>query len=146
MACKGKKRKQCLTNLSEVVIIKSKITISEFVKVLRDIKEVVADYAIIGGTMAVLTAIIKPFICWKKTVRDLILSFLGSMLCGLLLEYWEIPYAVKVGISGTCGLFAVKIYEVIESILQRIKENPDKIIDKLEKQRLQPPDYLVVFV
>lgn len=100
---------------------------------LRDIEKVVADYAIIGGTMAVLTAIIKPFVCWKKTIRDLVLSFLGSMLCGLLLEYWYIPYAVKVGISGTCGLFAVKIYEVIESILQRIKENPDEIIDKLKK-------------
>lgn len=99
---------------------------------LRDIKDVVADYAIIGGTMAILTAIIKPFICWKKTIRDLILSFVGSMLCGLLLEYWEIPYAVKVGISGTCGLFAVKIYEVIESLLTNLKENPDKIIDKIK--------------
>lgn len=122
-----------MTNLSEVVIIKSKITVLEFIKVLWDIKEVVIDYAIIGGAMAILTALIKPFICWKKTVRDLVLSFLGSMLCGLLLEYWEIPYAVKVGISGTCGLFAVKIYEVIESILQRVKENPDKIIDKIKK-------------
>ena len=122
-----------MTNLSEVVIIKSKITISEFVEVLRDIKEVVVDYAIIGGTMAILTAIIKPFVCWKKTVRDLVLSFLGSMLCGLMLECWEIPYAVKVGISGTCGLFAVKIYEVVESIMQRIKENPDKIIDKIKE-------------
>ena len=100
---------------------------------LRDIKEVVTDYAIIGGTMAVLTAIIKPFVCIKTTLRDLVLSFLGSMLCGLLLEYWEIPYAVKVGISGTCGLFAVKIYEVIESVLQRIEENPDKVIDNLKK-------------
>lgn len=83
--------------------------------------------------MAILTVIIKPFVCWKKTIRDLCLSFVGSMICGLLLEYWEIPYAVKVGISGTCGLFAVKIYEVIESILQRIKENPEKIFDKLDK-------------
>ena len=122
-----------MTNLSEVAIIKSKITISEFIKVLRDVKEVVADYAIIGGTMAILTAIIRPFICWKKTNRELVLSFLGSMLCGLVLEYWDIPYAVKYGISGICALFAVKIYEVIESILQRIKENPEKIIDKLEK-------------
>lgn len=55
------------------------------------------------------------------------------MLCGLLLEYWEIPYAVKVGISGTCGLFAVKIYEVIESLLTNIKENPEKVIDKLKE-------------
>ena len=96
--------------------------------------------------MAVLTAIIKPFVCWKKTIRDLVLSFIGSMLCGLLLEYWEIPYAVKVGISGTCGLFAVKIYEVIESILQRIKENPDEIIDKLKEQQLQPSDIRTVFL
>ena len=96
--------------------------------------------------MAVLTAIIKPFICWKKTVRDLVLSFLGSMLCGLLLEYWEIPYAVKDGISGICGLFAVKIYEVIESILQRIKENPDEVIDKLKEQHLQPLDNRAVFL
>lgn len=122
-----------MTNISDMVIIKSKIIISEFVKVLRDIKEVVVDYAIIGGTMAILTAIIKPFICWKKTIRDLCLSFVGSMLCGLLLEYWEIPYAVKVGISGTCGLFAVKIYEVIESLLTNIKENPEKILEKLDK-------------
>lgn len=100
---------------------------------LRDIKDVVADYAIIGGTMAILTAVIKPFVCWKKTIRELVLAFLGSMLCGLLLEYWEIPYAVKVGISGTCGLFAVKIYEVIESLLTNLKENPEKIINKLDK-------------
>lgn len=117
-----------------MVIIKSKITISEFVKVLRDIKEVVSDYAIIGGTMALLTSIIKPFVCIRTTLRDLVLSFLGSMLCGLLLEYWEIPYAVKVGISGTCGLFAVKIYEVVESLLTNIKENPQNIIGKINKK------------
>lgn len=122
-----------LTKQTDTVIIKSKITISEFVEVLRDIKEIVSDYAIIGGTMAILTAIIKPFVCIRTTLRDLCLSFVGSMLCGLLLEYWEIPYAVKVGISGTCGLFAVKIYEVIESVLQRIEENPEKIIEKLNK-------------
>lgn len=122
-----------MTKQTDTVIIKLKITVSEFVEVLRDIKDVITDYAVIGGTMAVLTAIIKPFVCIKTTIRDLCLSFIASMLCGLLLEYWEIPYAVKVGISGTCGLFAVKIYEVIESILQRVKENPEKIIDKLNK-------------
>ena len=123
-----------MTKQTDTVIIKSKIIISEFVEVLRDIKGIVSDYAIIGGTMAILTAIIKPFVCIRTTIRDLCLSFVGSMLCGLLLEYWEIPYAVKVGISGTCGLFAVKIYEVIESVLQRIEENPEKIIDKLKKE------------
>jgi hypothetical protein len=101
--------------------------------VLRDIKEVIQDYCIIGGIMAILTTLIRPFVCWKKTIGDIVLSFCFSMLCGLVLEYWDIPYAVKVGISGTCGLFAVRIYEVINSLLLRVKDNPDAIINKLHK-------------
>ena len=45
----------------------------------------------------------------------------------------QIPDAVKFGVSGVCGYFAVRINEVIESILQKAKENPEKIIDKLSK-------------
>ena len=100
---------------------------------LREVKDVIVDYSIIGGTMALLTALIKPFVCWKKTLKDSVLVFTFSLLCGLLIQYWEIPEAVKFGVSGVCGYFAVKINEVIEAILQRAKENPDKIIDKLGK-------------
>jgi hypothetical protein len=101
--------------------------------VLRDVKEVLIDYSIIGGTMAILTALIKPFVCWKKTIKDSILVFTFSLLCGLLIQYWEIPEAVKFGVSGVCGYFAVRINEVIESILLKAKNNPEKILDKLSK-------------
>lgn len=99
---------------------------------LKELRDVILDYSIIGGTMAILTAIIKPFICWKKTIRDSAISFLFSMLCGLLLEYWDIPYAVKVGLSGTVGLFAVRIYAILESVLKKVEENPEQIIDKIK--------------
>lgn len=49
-----------------------------------------------------------------------------------LLEYVEIPYSVKVGFSGIVGLFAVRIYMIIESILKRVEQNPDIVIDKIK--------------
>ena len=54
------------------------------------------------------------------------------MLAGLLLEYLDIPYSVKVGLSGVIGLFAVRIYMIIESILKRVEQNPDVVIDKIK--------------
>ena len=55
------------------------------------------------------------------------------MLAGLLLEYWDIPYAVKAGISGVCGFFAVRLYGIAISFLTKVEENPDIIIDKVKK-------------
>ena len=75
--------------------------------------------------MGIITVLIKPFVSWKRAIRDIILSFIFSMLCGLLLEYWEIPYAVKVGISGTCGLFAVRIYEIINIFFSKVEQHPE---------------------
>lgn len=92
---------------------------------LRDIEDIILDYVIIGGTMGIITVLIKPFVSWKRAIRDIILSFIFSMLCGLLLEYWEIPYAVKVGISGTCGLFAVRIYEIINIFFSKVEQHPE---------------------
>ena len=100
---------------------------------LRDIEDIIQDYVIIGGTMGVITVLVKPFVSWKKTIRDIILSFVCSMLCGLLLEYWQIPYAVKVGISGTCGLFAVRIYEIINILFTKVEQHPEQILRRFRK-------------
>jgi uncharacterized membrane protein YjjP (DUF1212 family) len=100
---------------------------------LRDIKEIIIDYGIIGVTMGVMTMLIRPFISVKQTIRDCLITFIFSMLAGLLLEYWEIPYAVKAGISGVCGFFAVRLYSIAISFLTKVEENPDIIIDKIKK-------------
>ena len=102
-------------------------------EVLRDIEDIIQDYVIIGGTMGIITVLVKPFVSWKKTIRDIILSFVFSMLCGLLLEYWQIPYAVKVGISGTCGLFAVRIYEIINIFFTKVEQHPEQILRRFRK-------------
>lgn len=100
---------------------------------LKEIKELLFDYGMIGLTMGVLTMIIRPFVNVKQTIRDCLITFIFSMLTGLLLEYWEIPYAVKAGISGVCGFFAVRLYSIAISFLTKVEENPDIIIDKVKK-------------
>ena len=99
---------------------------------LRDIRELLFDYGIIGLTMGVMT--IRPFVSVRQTIRDCLITFIFSMLAGLLLEYWEIPYAVKAGMSGVCGFFAVRLYGIAISFLTKVEENPDVIIDKVRKQ------------
>lgn len=98
----------------------------------KDIGDTLKDYAIVGTFIGGISVMIKPFISIKQTIRDATISFIMSMIAGLLLEYVDIPYSVKVGISGVAGLFAVRIYMIIESLLKRVEDNPDILIDKVK--------------
>lgn len=98
----------------------------------KDIGDTLKDYAIVGTCIGGVSVLIKPFISIKQTIRDSVISFIFSMLTGLLLEYIDIPYGVKVGLSGTVGLFAVRIYMIIESILKKVEENPEIVMDKIK--------------
>lgn len=98
----------------------------------KDIGETLKDYAIVGACIGGISVLIKPFVSIKQTIRDAVISFVISMLTGLLLEYVDIPYSVKVGISGVFGLFAVRIYMIIESVLKRVEENPEIVVDKIK--------------
>ena len=55
---------------------------------LKEIKELLFDYGLIGLTMGVMTMIIRPFISVKQTVKECLITFIFSMLAGLLLEYF----------------------------------------------------------
>lgn len=98
----------------------------------KDIGDTLRDYSIVGIFIGGVSVLIKPFVSVKQTIRDAAISFVMSMLTGLLLEYVDIPYSVKVGLSGVVGLFAVRIYMIFESILKRVENNPDIIIDKIK--------------
>lgn len=98
----------------------------------KDIGETLRDYAIVGTCIGGVSVLIKPFVSIKQTIRDAVISFIFSMLAGLLLEYVDIPYSVKVGLSGIVGLFAVRLYMIIESVLKKVEENPDVVIDKIK--------------
>lgn len=98
----------------------------------KDIGDTLRDYAIVGTCIGGITVLIKPFISIKQTIRDAAISFIMSMLTGLMLEYFDIPYSVKVGLSGVVGLFAVRLYMICESVLKRVEDNPDVVIDKIK--------------
>lgn len=98
----------------------------------KDIGDTLRDYSIVGAFIGGVSVLIKPFVSIRQTIRDAAISFIMSMLTGLLLEYVDIPYSVKVGFSGVVGLFAVRIYMIFESILKRVENNPDIVIDKIK--------------
>lgn len=100
---------------------------------LKDIKDLILDCSIIASFTTIVTIVIRPFISVKKMIKDSTITFVFSMLAGLLLEYFDIPYAVKAGLSGVCGLFAVRLYEIIETVLLKINKNPSIVLKKLDK-------------
>ena len=100
---------------------------------LKSLKEVAIDFGMIGVIMSFVVAFVRPFVSIKQKIRDILLTFTFSMLAGLLLEYWTIPFGVKAGISGVCGLFGIWLYELIVSLLLYLRKNPEKILKKLDK-------------
>lgn len=100
---------------------------------LKSLKEAAIDFGMIGVIMSFVVAFIRPFVSIKQKIRDILLTFTFSMLAGLLLEYWTIPFGVKAGISGVCGLFGIWLYELIVSLLLYLRKNPEKILKKLDK-------------
>ena len=62
----------------------------------------------------------------------MLITFLFSMLCGLLAEYMDIPTPVKYGISGVCGLFAVRLYMIADSLLKRAQMDPFNFIKNIK--------------
>lgn len=95
---------------------------------MERIKEVLNAYGLWGVFLAVVTIAIKPFISVRQSVRDMFITFLISMLAGLLMECFDIPMPVKYGISGVCGLFAVRLYMIADSLLKRAEQDPVNFI------------------
>ena len=88
------------------------------------VKETLSFYAIWGTMMGMLTILIRPFISVRQVIRDSIITFLFSFLCGLLLEYFEFSIPFKCGISGVAGLFGVFIYNIFVKMFAEIEKDP----------------------
>lgn len=93
-------------------------------------------YFIWGIFIGVASIMIRPFISLKQTLRDAIITFMVSFFSGLCLLYFEsIPVPVVCGLSGVLGLFAVRIYIVIENFLKQVGDNPMAFIEKAKGKR-----------
>ena len=98
------------------------------------IKSIITDYSLWGIFIGFVTLIIKPFISIKQSLRDMLITFIVSMLAGLLAEYMDIPQPVKYGISGVCGLFAVRLYMILDTILTTAQKDPLHFIENLKNK------------
>lgn len=104
---------------------------------MEKIKEIISNYSLWGLFIGVITLIIKPFISIKQSLRDMLITFIVSMLAGLLAEYMNIPQPVKYGISGVCGLFAVRLYMILDAILKSAQNDPLSFISSIKNKEPQ---------
>ena len=70
----------------------------------------------------------------------MLITFIVSMLSGLLAEYIDIPQPVKYGISGVCGLFAVRLYMIIDTLLKTAQSDPIHFLQNLSEWTLPLED------
>jgi len=98
---------------------------------MEKLKDVIASYTLWAVFWALMALLIKPFISLRQSLRDMLITFLVSMLSGLLAEYTDIPTPVKYGISGVCGLFAVRLYMIADSLLKSAEKDPLGFISKI---------------
>lgn len=97
-----------------------------------DSKRLLADYTIWGAFIAFVTFLIRPFVSIKSAIRDTAITFLVSMVTGLLMEYVDISEAVRYGISGVTGMFAVRLYEIGDKLLEHVSDNPEEFIHNVK--------------
>jgi len=102
---------------------------------MEKVKDIITDYGLWGMFVGIITVLIKPFISIRQTLRDILITFIVSMLCGLLVEYMDIPMPVKYGISGVCGLFGVRLYMIADSLLKSAQTDPLHIIDIIKGKK-----------
>ena len=91
---------------------------------MERLKDIFSNYSLWGIFLGLITLIIKPFISIRQSLRDMLITFIVSMLAGLLAEYMTIPQPVKYGISGVCGLFGVRLYMILDTILKTAQKDP----------------------
>lgn len=97
-----------------------------------EIKEAISFYAIWSTFIGILMMIVRPFYSVFQLIRELVITFVISFLCGLGLEYFDMPIPVKCAISGTSAVFAIFIYNIIAKILNQVEKDPLKAIKNIK--------------
>ena len=102
---------------------------------MEKLKAIMEDYGLWGIFLSVITILIKPFMSIRQSLRDMLITFIVSMLSGLLVEYMDMPVPVKYGISGVCGLFGVRLYMIADTMLKSAETDPFRFFDILKGKK-----------
>lgn len=100
-------------------------------------KENIKDYGIIALMVALLTGWVRPFINIWQTTKEMSITFIFSMCGGLILVGLSIPQPVRFGLAGIIGLSAVRLYNILDTALKTIEQDPIKFAKRM-KDRTKP--------
>lgn len=104
---------------------------------MEKLKEIISNYSLWSIFIGIITILIKPFISIRQSLRDMLITFIVSMLSGLMAEYMDIPMPVKYGISGVCGLFAVRLYMIADTVLKTAQNDPFHFLNTIKGKKPQ---------
>ena len=99
-----------------------------------EVREVIEEYSCIGVVMILFTALIRPFISVRQTIRDSAIVFVFTIFAGVIMEGFDISPYFRLGFSGCVGFWAVRLYEILKAIFTKVEQNPDIILNKLERK------------
>lgn len=91
---------------------------------LKEFRDIVTDYGILGLVFGLLSIIIRPAKPWLESVKDVVASITLAIITGLILKDTGLSDTTIFGIIGGCSCFARIIFEGIGRILTMVCEKP----------------------
>ncbi len=91
---------------------------------LKEFKEIIADYGILGLCFGILAIVIRPAQPWMDNVKEVVAAITLAIIVGLILRDTGLSDTTIFGIIGGCSCFARIIFEGIGRLLTRLLEKP----------------------
>lgn len=98
---------------------------------LKEFKEIIGDYGILGLVFGVLSIIIKPAKPWLESIKDVVAAITLAIITGLILKDTGLSDTTIFGIIGGCSCFARLIFEGFGRLLALIFEKPLYVFAKI---------------
>lgn len=98
---------------------------------LKEFKEIIADYGVLGLIFGVLSIIIKPAKPWLENIKDVVASITLAIITGLILKDTGLSDTTIFGIIGGCSCFARLIFEGVGRLLALVFEKPLFVLAKV---------------
>lgn len=98
---------------------------------LKEFKEIIADYGILGLIFGLLSIIIKPTKPWLDSFKDVVAAITLAIIVGLILKDTGLSDTTIFGVIGGCSCFARIIFEGCGRLLALIFEKPIFVFGKV---------------
>ena len=69
-----------------------------------------------------------------ETFFVIAIVFVFTIFAGVIMEGFDISPYFRLGFSGCVGFWAVRLYEILKAIFTKVEQNPDIILNKLERK------------